>query len=339
MTVAPSLRMPDAEFRAIVHKARERHLLSDIVGRHTVLKARGAREKVGLCCFHEERSPSMEINDDKGTYYCHGCGASGDAITFLTKREGMSFRQAVEVLSGDEFPVISEEERAHRKAEDAAKQAARLELARAIWSSAISPRGTPAEVYARVRGITMPLPRSVRFAMLPRWRNDETGECGRDHPAMVCAVQDATGSIAAVQCIFLQDGGRRKYSCLRPDGTPAKAKLTFGMLVGGAFRLGPAAESVVICEGPEDGLTLAQILPGRSVWVSCGTAALSKIRFPDIVRTVFLAGDNNAAGRLAVAQAREIYSGQGLTIHEVFPDAPFKDWNDQLRGVGATCSQ
>lgn len=327
-------RMDDAEFRSLVDAARTRHLLSDIISRHTDLRKRGAREMVGLCCFHAERTPSLEVNDDKGTFYCHGCGASGDAISFLTKREGMTFRQAVEVLSGEEFPTISEEERARRKAESEAKQAHRLAVARSIWASAVPAKGTPAEVYARARGITIDLPPSVRFAMTPRWRNEETGEVGRDHPAMVCALQGEDGKIVGVQCIFLADGGRRKYEAVRPDGSKGKVKLTFGLLVGGAFRLGPATDTVIVCEGPEDGLSLAQVLPGRTVWVSCGTAALSKINFPSAVRTVVLAGDNNAAGRAAVAQAHTVYAEQGRAVEEVFPDAPFKDWNDQLRGVG-----
>lgn len=330
-------RVPDDVFREIVAKARDRHLLSDIIGRHTNLKNRGAREKVGLCCFHSERTPSLEVNDDKGTYYCHGCGASGDAITFLTAREKMTFRQAVETLSGDTFPVISEEERARRKAENERKQAERIAIARHIWSIAVPAKGTPAEVYARSRGITMPLPPTVRFAMTPRWRNQDTGEVGRDHPAMVCAIQNAEGALAGVQCIFLEDGGRRKYSRQRPDGTKAKAKLTFGLLVGGALRLGPANTHIVCCEGPEDGLTLAQEMPDRSVWVSCGTAALSKMQFPPEVRSLILAGDNNEAGREAVATAHQLYAGIGLSVQEVFPDAPFKDWNDQLRGVRTAC--
>lgn len=334
---ATAERIPDADFRDLVAKARDSHLLSDIIGRHTDLKARGNREKVGLCCFHTERTPSLEVNDDKGSYYCHGCGASGDAISFLTNHENMSFRQAVETLSGDTFPTIPDEDRAKRKAENERKQAERLEIARHIWSIAVPAAGTPAEVYARSRGIVMPLPKSVRFAMAPRWRNPETGEVGRDYPAMVCAIQNVEGKLAGVQCIFLEDGGRRKYSRPRPDGSKAKAKLTFGLLVGGAFRLGPVTSDLVCCEGPEDGMTLSQEMPGRSIWVSCGTAALSKMQFPPEVTSLILAGDNNEAGREAVATAHQTYASRGLSVQEVYPDAPFKDWNDQLRGVRTTC--
>jgi DNA primase len=334
---AAAERISDDLFRDMVSKARGQHLLSDIVGRHTDLKKRGNREKVGLCCFHQERTPSLEVNDDKGTYYCHGCGASGDAISFLTSHENMSFRQAVETLSGDTFPVISDEERAKRKAESERKQGERLAIARNIWANAGPVAGTPAEVYARSRGITMELPGSVRFGMTPRWRDPETGELGRDFPAMVCAIQNADGDLAGVQCVFLELGGRRKYSRPRPDGSAAKAKLTYGLLVGGAFRLGPVSSEIVCCEGPEDGLTLAQQLPGKSVWVSCGTAALPKMQFPPEVQSVILAGDNNEAGREAAATAHQVYLARGLSVQEVYPDAPFKDWNDQLRGVRTAC--
>ena len=91
------MRLPDHEFERFVRDARDRHNLSDIIGRHTDLKKRGPNEMVGLCCFHSERTPSLEVNDSKGTYHCHGCGAGGDAITFLTAKEGLSFMEKLKV--------------------------------------------------------------------------------------------------------------------------------------------------------------------------------------------------------------------------------------------------
>jgi len=326
-------RLPDAEFEQLVRAAKDRHLLSDIIGRHTNLKTRGAREKVGLCPFHNERTPSFEVNDDKGKYYCHGCGKGGDSLTFLMEREGMNFRQAYETLAGDTFPEISEEQRVRRQADDVQKTADRIALAKSIWAQTEPAAGTPAEVYAKSRGIIIQMPPTIGFAMVPRWRDPETGECGRDHPAMVCALQDNSDEIVGVQCIFLQDGGRSKFARVKPDGSKSKPKLSYGKLVGSMLRLGPAAETIVLCEGPEDGLTLAQALPGQSVWVSCGTAGLSSVKFPPTVRSLQIAGDNNPAGRQAAAKARLVHMDRGLSVQEVYPDAPFKDWNDQLMGV------
>lgn len=321
-------KLPEGEFRALVDRARERHLLSDVIGRHTALRRRGARELVGLCCFHTERTPSLEVNDAKGTYHCHGCGAGGDAIKFLVDMEGMTFRQAVEVLSGDEFPVISEENRAQRKLEDEALTRKRIELAQQMWARSVPTAGTLAETYARSRGIVGPLPRSIRFGSIPRYVDLETGEVGREYPAAVCAMQDVNGDVVAVQNIYLASDGSGKY--VSPQG--GKAKLSFGMLVGSALRLGPVRDHLVLVEGPEDGWTLAEQLPDKSVWASCGTALLSRIVLPAAVRSVCLAGDNNSAGRVAVAQAREAYLTVGRKVSEAYPDRRYKDWNDQLQG-------
>lgn len=328
-------RIPDTDFERIVREARDRHNLSDIVSRHTTLKRRGRSELVGLCPAHSEKSPSFEVNDLKGTYHCHGCGIGGDAITFLMKIEGMTFRQAIETLSGNAFPTISEEERAKRKAEDDRVTAERLAIGRSIWARAVPAADTPAEVYARSRGITMPLPPTVRFVMTPRWRNTETGEVGRDHPAMACALQNAEGAVVGVQCVFLENGGKRKFERTYEDGTKAKAKLTWGLIVGSALRLGPVTNHVTLCEGPEDGLSLSQELPNRTIWVACGTALMPRVNFPAGVERITLAGDNGDAGRAAVEASAGAYFEQGYAVDQVFPNAAFKDWNDQLRGIRA----
>ena len=324
-----------AEFRALIERARERHLISDVVGRHTDLKKRGSTEMSGLCPFHSERTPSFEVNDAKGTYYCHGCGKGGDALTFLVEYEGMRFRQALEYLLGENLPVISEEERVRRKEADAKAQAERIALARSIWQDAVPAVGTPAEFYARARGITIALPPTIRFATIPRWRDAETGQCGPDHPAMICAMQNVDGDVTAVQAIFLKDGGARKYEGWRADNTPAKAKLTYGSFAGAALRLGPVREHLVVCEGPEDALTITMTAPDHSVWCACGTANLALMRFPPAVRTICFAGDNGKAGHAAIVKAEEAAQERGLLTRSVFPPDEYKDWNDQLRGIAA----
>jgi len=321
----------EAAFQRAVEEARGRHNMSDVAGRHTVLKKHG-RELIGLCPFHSERSPSFQVNDAKGTYHCFGCGKSGDAIRFLVEKDGMRFIEAVEYLLGDRLPVVSEEDRAKRKADDERETADRIALARSIWSASVPPQGTPAEVYARSRGIMMDLPPSVRFVMTPRWRNAETGEVGRDYPAMACGLVDVDGKLVGVQCIFLADGGGRKYERIRQDGSKAKAKLTFGILTGAAFRIGPRSAGIMECEGPEDALTLRQET-GRTVWAACGTANLAQVVYPPWVKAVCIAGDNGDAGHTAVKRSIEWVEAGGRSATSAFPLEAFKDFNDQLRGI------
>ncbi len=326
----------DAEFRRLLDDAKGRHNLSDIVGRHTSLKPRGRSEMVGLCPFHEERSPSFEVNNSKGTWHCWGGCGGGDAMSFLMRAHGMKFMDAYRVLTGDDFPVVSEADRAKRRIEDAATLAARISLGQDIWARAVPATGTPAEVYARSRGIVGPLPDSVRFVLTPRWRDPETGELGRDYPAMACALQDAGGEVVGVQCVFLADGGRRKFERVRRDGTRAKAKLSFGAVIGSAFRasgmsIADQPSEIIICEGPEDGLTLAQGLPGTHVFVACGTALMPRLDLPPSVGSVVLAGDNNEAGRVAVAAAVLAFEDRGLGVRAMYPDPAYRDWNDELQ--------
>ncbi|WP_417451010.1 DNA primase [Kordiimonas sp.] len=79
---------------------KHRFTLSDVVGRQVKLVHRG-REHSGLCPFHNEKSPSFTVNDQKGFYHCFGCGAHGSVIDFVMNTQGMEFMEAVEVLAGE----------------------------------------------------------------------------------------------------------------------------------------------------------------------------------------------------------------------------------------------
>ena len=77
---------------------RDRVVLSEIVGQKVRLAKKG-REFSGLCPFHREKTPSFTLNDDKGFYHCFGCGAHGDALSFLMEHDKMPFTEAVEYLA------------------------------------------------------------------------------------------------------------------------------------------------------------------------------------------------------------------------------------------------
>jgi DNA primase len=74
-----------------------------VVRKRVNLVERG-RYKTACCPFHKEKSPSFHVNDEKGFYHCFGCGAHGDAVTFLMQQDGLSFREAVEQLA-EEYGV------------------------------------------------------------------------------------------------------------------------------------------------------------------------------------------------------------------------------------------
>lgn len=104
---------------AFLDELRARTTLSALVGR-TVKLVRAGREYKACCPFHNEKTPSFWVNDDKGFYHCFGCGAHGDAIRWMTDQRGLGFIDAVKELAeaaGMQMPAP--DPRAAEKAERA----------------------------------------------------------------------------------------------------------------------------------------------------------------------------------------------------------------------------
>ncbi|MBV9842400.1 MAG: toprim domain-containing protein [Sphingomonadaceae bacterium] len=320
-------RLSDDEFRRLCDDAKAQVALSSIISRHTDLKKRGGHEMKGICPFHSEKSPSLEVNDAKGTYHCWGCGAAGDHFTALIKLDGLTFRRAFEALTNDTFPAVDPGERARRAAEDEAERLAAIEDARTFWAAASDIYGTPAETYLRgARGIVANLPASMRFGMVPAAK-DDAGRWKRPFPALLCAVTIGE-ELSAIQRVFLRDDG-----CDKRWGK--KSKLTIGRFRGGAVKMGsrrPDPAELVIAEGPEDALSLAQELPELEVWAALGTANMPLLVLPPSVQRVTIAGQNDAAGRAAVDAASRALIDRGLDVRTMWPPERFKDFNDALCG-------
>lgn len=81
-------------------KLRSSILVSEVVGKKVQLKKKG-KEYQGLCPFHNEKTPSFTVNDQKGFYHCFGCQAHGDIITFVMNKEGLDFKEAVVSLANE----------------------------------------------------------------------------------------------------------------------------------------------------------------------------------------------------------------------------------------------
>lgn len=83
---------------ADIRRVREATDLVAVVSEVVALRRVG-RRWVGLCPFHDERTPSFSVDAELGLYYCFGCHAKGDAITFVRELQGLDFHSAVELLA------------------------------------------------------------------------------------------------------------------------------------------------------------------------------------------------------------------------------------------------
>src|ERR671939_175540 len=83
---------------------RERASIVDVISEHVTLKPAGGGSQKGLCPFHDEKSPSFNVNPQRQFFHCFGCGEGGDVLHFLMKIDGLGFTEAVERLA-DRYAV------------------------------------------------------------------------------------------------------------------------------------------------------------------------------------------------------------------------------------------
>lgn len=84
---------------SVIEEIKDRTSLSDLISSYGIAVRIAGGSKKACCPFHHEKTPSFNINDDKGYYHCFGCGESGDAIKFVEKMDGVDFIEAVKKLA------------------------------------------------------------------------------------------------------------------------------------------------------------------------------------------------------------------------------------------------
>jgi len=326
---------------AFIHDLLSRVDIVDVVGQHVQLRKGGANLS-GLCPFHAEKSPSFTVSPSKQFYHCFGCGASGDAIRFLTEYSGMTFVDAVKDLAQQVGMSVPEEEGSPQEREQAAAQKQRRitltdVLARASDSYRKHLKASPRAIdYLKGRGLSGEIAAQFGLGYAPDgWRSLASVFPSYDDPLLeesgMVISKDADGDapstdadrkrydrfrdrimfpIRSVQGDVIGFGGRvldrgePKY--LNSPETPvfSKGRELYGLFEARqALRLRGYA---LVVEGYMDVVALAQSGFGNAV-ATLGTACtpdhLQKLfRFTDSVVFSF---DGDGAGRRAARRALE----------------------------------
>ena len=151
---------------AFLEELRRRLSIFDLVGRKVRLSRRGS-QATGLCPFHNEKSPSFHVyDDDEPHYHCFGCGAHGDAITFVMQTEGLEFRDAVERLAGEaglEVPKDNPQDR--ERAERQASLGTVMETACVFFEKSLA--GSAGAGYLQRRGLAPETLKRFRLGFAP----------------------------------------------------------------------------------------------------------------------------------------------------------------------------
>ncbi len=267
---------------------RDRLTLSAVVGRKVVWDRRKTNAAKGdfwaPCPFHHEKTPSFHVDDRKGFYYCFGCHAKGDAITFVKDTENVPFIEAVEMLAreaGMAMPEQRHDPAAAERQDRLARLADVMEEAVQLFGLGFrSAAGQPARDYAAGRGMTAETLKRFEIGYAPDSRShltgafrqkgmlDEAVDAGllirpedggapydRFRGRLMFPIRDARGRCVAFGGRALAPNAQAKYL-----NSPETALFHKGRIL---YNIGPAREAagrgaaLVVAEGYMDVIALA----------------------------------------------------------------------------------
>jgi DNA primase len=334
----------------------------DVVSARTQLRKAGGRY-TGRCPFHEERTPSFSVNAVDKLYYCFGCGAKGDLITFVRETEGLDFAGSIEWLA-ERFRVELEYEESS-PAQDAARK--RRERLFALLDSAASfyertlwetEAGSFVRDYLKGRGLNEEVCREFRLgfalggdtlarkALAKEFTTDELRAAGLTRQRggdffgrrLLFPLTDARGRVLGFQArkLFEDDPLPAKYV-----NTPESELFHKGSVVYGLDKARAAIakeDRACVVEGNTDVLALRQA-GFQPVVASMGTA-LTDQQLKELGRLskrLWLAFDGDAAGETATLRGMALAVQQGFDV-KVVPLPPGIDPADDPDGFAARLS-
>src|SRR3954468_6379137 len=331
-------RIADASVEAVKGAAD----IVEVISGRTQLRRSGAR-LTGLCPFHDERTPSLSVSPEKGLYFCFGCGASGDAVSFVEQTEGVDFVGAIEWLAQRfniplEYEEASPEQDAKRRRRErlyAVLDAAASFYERYLWESQ---GGAEARAYLESRGLGEEVCREFRLGLAARGatlarkagergftRQELSGaglvnRRGNDYfqGRLLFPIADARGRVVGFQARRLREDDPLPAKYVNsPEGELFRK----GDLLYGLDRARTAIareERALIVEGNTDVLALRQTGLGPVV-ASMGTA-LTERQLKELARLsrkLYLCFDADAAGEAATLRGMDLAAGQGLDVRVV----------------------
>jgi putative DNA primase/helicase len=258
------------------------------------------------CPVHGSRGATLALRDGGGGLIavCHAGCSRIEILAELRRRR---------LIIG----YIQQPAPSPREARD--DDARRRGLARCVWDFAQEARGAPLVAYLAARGITVPTPRSLRWARSLR-RLD-----GSYAPAMVARVDDLEGRLIGVHRTWIDRDAAGRWR--RRD------RGSLGPIGGGAVRLAPVAETLMVAEGIETALSAMQATE-TPAWAALSTSGLVALVLPPVIRSVTILVDNDSsrAGERAARTAAARWLAEGRRVKLAMPLEVGSDFNDLLIG-------
>ncbi|MBI4238050.1 MAG: DNA primase [Deltaproteobacteria bacterium] len=347
---------------AILQEIKDRLSIVGLIGEYVQLKKAGRNHK-GLCPFHQEKSPSFMVNDEKQLFHCFGCGEGGDLLHFIMKREGLNFPEAVRqlaeragvVLPTAEDPVAAAAVQAEDRTRRLLLRVNQLALEYFQQTLVAGRIGSPVKAYLNSRGFAEPAFWTQHFlgaaeeewegvthflqsrrvpmelamqAGLVRRRNQGAGYYDFFRRRLIFPIRGMKGEVVSFGGRVLPDGAAdegAKY--LNGSDSPVfhKGKTLYGLPM--ALAAMRTHDRAIVVEGYLD--VLALHLAGLEETIAPLGTALTADHLRLIMRAtrnVWFAYDGDAAGRQAAQRSLLLCLDVGLIPRMVrLPDGDDPD--------------
>ena len=344
--------------RDIIDEIVARNDIEQTIGSYVTLKRAGSNFN-GLCPFHSEKTPSFTVFPNSKSFYCFGCGAGGDVISFIMRAENLDYVDALEFLAARAGITIQNDNSGQREKGVPRKRVYEMNLAAAKFfrNCLFDDRyGKEAMHYLSVeRGLDMATIKHFGlgyspndFGMLTNYMHslgftDEeliTGFlCGKSQKTgraydyyrnrVIFPIIDTTGNIIAFGGRVMDDS-KPKY--LNTSDTPAfkKSKHLFAL----NFAKNHSSEQMILCEGYMDVIALHAAGFENAV-ATLGTAITSEQArvFAKYTKKVIITYDSDAAGQTAADKAMRLLGEVGLDVR-VLKLSGAKDPDEYIKKFG-----
>lgn len=341
----------------IVEEVRAKNDIVDVVGRYVKLQKKGSSH-FGLCPFHNEKSPSFSVSQNKQMYYCFGCGAGGNVFTFLMEYENYTFQEAIKILAEKAGVALPEAEYSEevRKAENKRQKLLELnkEAAKYFYYQLRAPQGAKGLEYLKNRKLTDETMKqfglgysNVTADDLTRYLKSkgysdslikEAGLATYDEKygfhdkfwnRVMYPIQDANHRVIGFGGRVMGDA-KPKY--LNSPETPVfdKSRNLYGL----NFARSSRANYFILCEGYMDVIAMHQAgfnMAVASLGTAFTTGQASLLRRYD--KDIILAYDSDEAGTKAALRAIEILNEYDMT-GKVLSMEPYKDPDEFIKNLG-----
>ncbi len=341
----------------IIDEVRNANDIVDVIGDYVELKKKGA-SYFGLCPFHNEKSASFSVSRQKQMYYCFGCGAGGNVITFLRNYENMTFPEALKSLADRAGIALPEKKMSPEEQKRADRRSQLLSVYKdtATWYYKLlrSEAGADALAYFRKRELSEETMQKFGLGYSPKRagmlysylkskgysddilmesrliREDDSGKkYDFFWNRAMFPIMDANTRVIAFGGRVMGDG-EPKYLNSSESMIFDKSRTLYGLYLARKTR----RKEFILCEGYMDVIALHQAGFDNAV-ATLGTALTSghAAVIKRYTNEVYLSYDSDGAGVKAALRAIPILREEGITC-KVINMQPHKDPDEFIKALG-----